>query len=162
MPQDHDFLDNEPASMSSNELHAWFDNLSQRIKQEAYRRARILDHVSKGVVTGHTVEFSMGLAASKFGVDRGTLKAWWARIDGHRRGDWMPLLAPRSQQQARGPGGTRSGVPPVVGLRAALNELKVTAEDFRDKLDLLPDGHPIRADLMPALEAHIAAIEALR
>lgn len=134
-------------------LRPWFEEQSQRIKEEASRRRRIVAKIGPA----QTVDW----VAARHGVSAETLRKWEAVTKGHDTGMWAALLA----WHFGGPRPSRKRAKPdarVVGFDAVIADLLHATDRMRCALELLPASHPIRREFLPLVQAQIQAIEAAR
>lgn len=84
-----------------DEAWAWFDNMSDTIKQTAAKRLQIIQQVFELEQLGQTRFNSVAMTAGDVGVSDRTIWNWLAMIAMVRADDYLPYLAPRHKAAKR-------------------------------------------------------------
>lgn len=87
--------DNGPAEKGTAEIWAWFERRSDRVKDQARKRLRILDQVENLVRGGLQKNSAVVAMADAHDIGARTIWSWYDLVAGADRADWLPRLAPR-------------------------------------------------------------------
>ncbi len=75
--------------------HEHFERLPDKTKEEARRRAHVLDAVNDMIARGASRMPAITAAADHAGEHPNTIRNWFRSVRGLVRADWLPALAPR-------------------------------------------------------------------
>lgn len=116
-----------PANDSPAHIWTWFDGQSDKVKDEAQRRAMILVDVDAYVAAGTTKSDAVNRAAQSSGESASTLWNWLALVKGVASSDRLPLLAPR-----RKGGGKQAQIDPTLWNELLSDYLRLSQPPFSD------------------------------
>lgn len=83
------------ASVQASETWANYEALPDKTKAEAQRRLGVMDQISLLKAGGMTASTAVALVSRRAGVSASTLWGWCRLVDGIKRQDWLPALAPK-------------------------------------------------------------------
>lgn len=87
-------------SLTRLEMWSWYDALPDKKKDEAKKRAQVLDAVRALVAHGMGKALAVRQTASYFQVSISSFYEWEDRVAIQARPDWLPYLAPRHAGRA--------------------------------------------------------------
>lgn len=90
-----------PAETSRTEAWEWFDSLPEKPKAEARRRLEVIQSVEQLERGGMSKDLAAHMIATRRKVSHRTIWNWFAAVEGVRKDDRLPFLAPRHRASRR-------------------------------------------------------------
>lgn len=145
-----------PANDSPSHIWSWFDAQSDKVKEEAQRRAMILVDVDAYRAAGMTASQAVTQAARSAGVKScTTLWDWLGLVKGIPAADRLPHLAPR-----RKGGGKQADIHPTLWNELLSDYLRLSKPPFSDCYRRIEEQAALMGVALPHAKTLLRRLEA--